>query len=578
MIRLEDINIVFDRPLFVHQNIEIKDHCLTLIAGESGCGKTTLLYQIGLINYSEKNAKYWINDIDITSFSMHKKTLFRRYNIAFVFQNYMLYEHFNVYENLCYYAALSNKSLNEEDAREYLNKVRLDVLLDKALYTLSGGQKQRLAIACALIKDAPILILDEPTSALDEKNAISIFQVLKEISQEKTVIVTSHNQIAYDYCDEIIEIKDGNIHKIKESHAKNQESVIHQKNSSHISWQTYRFYMKRQFHFSRKMKYLLILAHLVILLFCFGTVYLTDQSIQDNLNMISSKDPGWMYVEGIKKDELSSNIIMSSYPFYDVSLFILNDSYPVIPYYPEENIASKIWFRMDVTDNDGFYFSNSLYTSIKYLVAPTNEMSFLNISNGKEVSLFYKGILLQGVASELIDSKKFIYMPQELIENQLNPQQVNGYVVFCNSYQNYVQTKETLEKSAYKVITYHQFDSIAKYVERLHDIQQNLIIGILVLGCIILMIMYRSYIQSREKELSLLKCMGLTTLNISALVCFELILMNIIGLFIVFILTNLFIQDFYQYIFLVETAILLVNILLIVFMIKRIKPVKVFRN
>ena len=59
MIRLEDINIVFDRPLFVHQNIEIKDHCLTLIAGESGCGKTTLLYQIGLINYSEKNAKYW---------------------------------------------------------------------------------------------------------------------------------------------------------------------------------------------------------------------------------------------------------------------------------------------------------------------------------------------------------------------------------------------------------------------------------------------------------------------------------------------------------------------------------------
>ena len=72
--------------------------------------------------------------------------------------------------------------------------------------------------------------------------------------------------------------------------------------------------------------------------------------------------------------------------------------------------------------------------------------------------------------------------------------------------------------------------------------------------------------------------MGLTTLNISALVCFELILMNIIGLFIVFILTNLFIQDFYQYIFLVETAILLVNILLIVFMIKRIKPVKVFRN
>ena len=53
MIRLEDINIVFDRPLFVHQNIEIKDHCLTLIAGESGCGKTTLLYQIGLITYSE---------------------------------------------------------------------------------------------------------------------------------------------------------------------------------------------------------------------------------------------------------------------------------------------------------------------------------------------------------------------------------------------------------------------------------------------------------------------------------------------------------------------------------------------
>ena len=67
-------------------------------------------------------------------------------------------------------------------------------------------------------------------------------------------------------------------------------------------------------------------------------------------------------------------------------------------------------------------------------------------------------------------------MPQELIENQLNPQQVNGYVLFCNSYQNYVQTKETLEKSGYKVITYHQFDNIAKYVERLHDINRILLL------------------------------------------------------------------------------------------------------
>lgn len=241
--RLENLTIKFDKPLFINQSLSIKNNCITLIIGKSGCGKTTLLYKLGLIDFNKSDGNYYIDDTFINHLSNKEKTLIRRYHISFVFQDYILYDHFNIYENVQYYASISGKSISKEEARGYLNRVHLDIPLERMIYTLSSGQRQRLAIACSLIKEAKILILDEPTSALDEANTIAIFKILEELKTEKTIIITSHNSIAKNYCDEIIEIENGQINKVKTINV-NENNSKHVIKNSYFLLNTYINYIK----------------------------------------------------------------------------------------------------------------------------------------------------------------------------------------------------------------------------------------------------------------------------------------------------------------------------------------------
>ena len=213
MLRIKKLNISFEKPLFIDQSLEIKNNCLTLIVGESGCGKTTLLYKLGLIDLKKEDCLYYIDNENISTFSPKKKTILRRYDIAFVFQDYILYDHFNVYENIQYYASLVGHHLSKEKVLEYLLKVHLDIPLDRRLYTLSGGQKQRLAIACALTKETPILILDEPTSALDPEMVIEVLEVMQELAKEgMTMIVVTHEMgFARTVADRVIFLEEGKI-------------------------------------------------------------------------------------------------------------------------------------------------------------------------------------------------------------------------------------------------------------------------------------------------------------------------------------------------------------------------------
>ena len=577
MLRIKKLNISFEKPLFIDQSLEIKNNCLTLIVGESGCGKTTLLYKLGLIDLKKEDCLYYIDNENISTFSPKKKTILRRYDIAFVFQDYILYDHFNVYENIQYYASLVGHHLSKEKVLEYLRKVHLDIPLDRRLYTLSGGQKQRLAIACALTKETPILILDEPTSALDTENVKIIFQILEELKKEKTIIMTSHNMKAKEYCDEIIEIKGGNITKIKTKEMKDEALNIVIK-KAHLPLRTYVDYIKKQFAFSKKIKSLIIFVNMFIILFCIGITQVTNNFIQQSQSIISKDNPGWLYVPSIQEDNLHQMNIKNYYPFYDVSLIVLGETYPVIPYYDEININDKIWTKFDLSQEQGFYFSHSLFYKNSHLIVPTQYIQFMKYPDFYKIPLLYKGILLKGIETEYIDSKEYIYMNNQLIEEKLKPTKVLGYTLFCYSYEQLTDIKNTLESKEFKVIPYSEYDDVVQYVELLNNIQQIVTICIVLLGIITLYFLYRSYFQTREKEFALLKCMGLTNMNISTLVFFESCFINILSLIIIIFGIIWFIDYSILDLCFIEMIILLSIFMIVGLMVIRLRPTNILRN
>lgn len=196
---LKDVSVKFRNSEFVS------------ILGPSGCGKTTLLNIIGgLDRYTSGDLV--IDGISTKEYKDKDWDTYRNHTIGFVFQNYNLIMHINVESNVELALTLSGISEKERKARthEVLERVGL---LDKAKSLpnqLSGGQMQRVAIARALINNPDILLADEPTGALDSETSVQIMQLLKEIGNEKLVIMVTHNpELAETYSTRIINIKDG---------------------------------------------------------------------------------------------------------------------------------------------------------------------------------------------------------------------------------------------------------------------------------------------------------------------------------------------------------------------------------
>ncbi len=577
MLKLDNLTVQFDKPLFINQSLKIKNNCVTLIVGQSGCGKTTLLYKLGLIDFHKNDGNYSIDNIYVNDLSEKEKALMRRYDISFVFQDYMLYDHFDIYDNLQYYATISGEQITEKEAKDLLHKVHLHISLDRMIYTLSSGQRQRLAIACSLIKKSKILILDEPTSALDEENAIDIFKILTELKKEKTIIMTSHNTLAKDYCDEIIEIDNGQIHKVKTIHTPDQQSQVHIHKSS-LPFYTYINYIKKQFINKRTTKSLIMLANMMILIFCIGTSLITQSYMNESQSAISLKQSGWMYIPSIDENEIKQLDIDKYYPYYDISLTLYGESYPVIPYYDENDINDKIWTEFDLTQEKGFYLSHGLFYKYKTGLTPVKYIDFQNSENHQDIQLIYKGILLKGVKTEYVSTDQFIYMHDSLIKEKLNPDKINGYTLFCSSYENYIKQKDILENKGYKVVTYNEFDDIQSFIEQLDFIEQIIIYSITIIGIFILGYLYRTYIYERSKEFAILKSIGLTNANITTLTFLESLFMSIIGTLCLILLVIIFTDYKIYRICIYELVVLCFIYLMIRIMVTRLKPIQILRN
>ncbi|HEY5563658.1 MAG TPA: ATP-binding cassette domain-containing protein [Clostridiaceae bacterium] len=207
------------------------------ILGPSGCGKSTLLNIIAgldqpttgdLIIEGKSTKKYKKRDWD----------LYRKNNIGFVFQSFNLIEHLSALENVEIVMNLIGLPKKERIARakNLLKQVGLEKHMDHKPGELSGGQKQRVAIARALANDPDIILADEPTGALDKNTGIQIMHLIKEIAQDKLIIMVTHNrELAYEYSTRVVAILDGKVQKderINESETNSLKSALKKKDGS----------------------------------------------------------------------------------------------------------------------------------------------------------------------------------------------------------------------------------------------------------------------------------------------------------------------------------------------------------
>ena len=181
------------------------------ILGQSGCGKTTLLNIIGgLDKYT--SGDLFINGKSTKNYKDRDWDNYRNHSVGFVFQSYNLIPHQNVLKNVELALTLSGVSKGERRrrAKEALEKVGLGDQLRKKPSEMSGGQMQRVAIARAIVNNPDIILADEPTGALDTETSVQVMEILKEISNDRLVIMVTHNpDLAEKYSTRIVRMLDG---------------------------------------------------------------------------------------------------------------------------------------------------------------------------------------------------------------------------------------------------------------------------------------------------------------------------------------------------------------------------------
>ncbi len=210
-IRLNNISKSYDGKTPVLQNINLtfKEGEFTVLVGPSGCGKSTLLRMLcGLETVS--NGEIWSDNTNITHVEPGKR------NMAMVFQNYALYPHMNVAENIIFSLKMAKIPGAEIATRlqQVLNMLDLQNLAKRKPKDLSGGQRQRVAIARALIRDPEIFLFDEPLSNLDANLRVQTRMELAELHQNlaKNMIYVTHDQTeAMTLGDNIVVLAEGEI-------------------------------------------------------------------------------------------------------------------------------------------------------------------------------------------------------------------------------------------------------------------------------------------------------------------------------------------------------------------------------
>ena len=214
-VRFDEVTLKFgNKTILDNISFTLPDRALTSFLGPSGSGKSTTLYLIsGLLEVS--SGKIFFDNQEVTNLDPVKR------NIGLVFQNYALYPHMTVLDNIMYPLRMAKvpKAERRQRALKMAELTQISDQIDKFPSQLSGGQQQRVAISRALVKEPSVLLMDEPLSNLDARLRIEMRREIRRIQQETgitTVFVTHDQEEALSIADNVMILNDGEIQQMSD--------------------------------------------------------------------------------------------------------------------------------------------------------------------------------------------------------------------------------------------------------------------------------------------------------------------------------------------------------------------------
>ena len=221
-IRVKNLNFFYGSSQALFDiNLEANEGDTVVLLGPSGAGKSTLIRTLNLLEVP-KSGELSIanNDFNLSNAMANPKAIRQlRQNVGMVFQQYHLWPHLTVIENLIE-APMKVRGVSENeakaDAMELLKRLRLEQLADRFPLHLSGGQQQRVAIARALMMKPQVLLFDEPTAALDPEITAQVVDIIKELQETgiTQVIVTHEVNVAQKVATKVVYMEQGKIVEI----------------------------------------------------------------------------------------------------------------------------------------------------------------------------------------------------------------------------------------------------------------------------------------------------------------------------------------------------------------------------
>lgn len=248
MLQIKNISKTYKTGNFIQKalddvSLNLRDNEFVAILGPSGSGKTTLLNIIGGLDKYD-SGDLIINGISTKDYKDKQWDTYRNHTIGFIFQSYNLIPHQSILSNVELALTIGGISKKEKTklALNALEKVGLKEQAHKKPNQLSGGQMQRVAIARALVNNPSIVLADEPTGALDTKTSIQVMDLLKEVAKDRLVVMVTHNpELAKDYANRIVNLKDGVIINDTNPYVVNKNDSIKShtiSNRAHMSFLT----------------------------------------------------------------------------------------------------------------------------------------------------------------------------------------------------------------------------------------------------------------------------------------------------------------------------------------------------
>lgn len=513
MISYRNINVAFrDKTVLKDAGLDLKAGKATLVCGPSGSGKTTLFYRLAFIMNN--------GGAVIENRRTGNTDRIRRQDIAFVMQNNELMSYLTVEENLYEYAAMAGARMNEQRIHELLHLVNLDVPLDQKCSLLSLGERERLCIACALSKNAKLIILDEPTASLDKENKLLIFQLIRRIAaQGKYVVYSSHEEQASEYADDVYRIKDGKVIHEKES---GQESARKKKTKHDNGYFSFlKTHIAHYRHYNRILQ-VLNASFILIAVICSALVMAWYKNNLDSTRKVlfESSDK-YLYItdsrnEGYADKDTYHVLLDDGYPVYSLCA-ILDKPVYVIPYYEETDYSDKVNSYLS-SQPHGIYLSQDAADGLRNSGTIQQEVTLKLTGNEgiREFTTVINGILKQGVkAYELYDEDCYIAMWHEDYE-ALSFSDPVGRLKLYNTYEQLEADREKYLNMGYTVNDKaSSYEHVLEITQKEQTFFEKLRLIFLGISAVLLAGMHVFSVKRRIREFTILRINGIPAYIIS---------------------------------------------------------------